>query len=282
MLSLNKKFGSIILGVILMLGVASLAYAFSFTPDIIAFDGADAANEPACAAGNGQNGWDIDQVGLKYDAGSDTLTVGISMHNGIKAGDADGDGDPDTTAACMSLKGGTDNASLSGTEAIDFVFDANNDGQFDTSDYVAGVAKNTSTFAVAPWAYAVSPQVLDAGVGFGTAIAPTPGSVINLPSLTNSNPDFEFTITGFCTLMGKQPDCQDMLDFDFWVRAGSVEDAGTGEDKVFENFVPTAVTLSSFAARSSAGGPAGGLWLGLAGLTVLASGGLFWAKRRAS
>jgi len=43
---------------------------------------------------------------------------------------------------------------------------------------------------------------------------------------------------------------------------------------------PTAVTLSSFAAKSSAGGSVSGLWLGLAGLTVLAAGTLFWAKRR--
>lgn len=41
---------------------------------------------------------------------------------------------------------------------------------------------------------------------------------------------------------------------------------------------PTAVTLSSFAAK--AGGLASPLWLGVAGLTVLAAGTLFWAKRR--
>ena len=40
---------------------------------------------------------------------------------------------------------------------------------------------------------------------------------------------------------------------------------------------PTAVTLSSFAARSSAGGAVSPLWLGLAGVTVLAS--LFWRKQ---
>ena len=44
---------------------------------------------------------------------------------------------------------------------------------------------------------------------------------------------------------------------------------------------PTAVTLSSFAAESTAGGSASWLWLGLVGLTVLAAGSLFWAKRRA-
>ena len=45
--------------------------------------------------------------------------------------------------------------------------------------------------------------------------------------------------------------------------------------------IPTVVTLSSFVAKSRAGGFARGLWLGLTGLT-LAAGGLFWAKRRAS
>jgi hypothetical protein len=43
---------------------------------------------------------------------------------------------------------------------------------------------------------------------------------------------------------------------------------------------PTAVTLSSLAARSSAGGWASPLWLGLVGGMVLAAGSLFWVKRR--
>ncbi|MBM4467883.1 MAG: hypothetical protein FJ014_20430 [Chloroflexi bacterium] len=51
-------------------------------------------------------------------------------------------------------------------------------------------------------------------------------------------------------------------------------------DEVGEEAKPTAVTLSTFAARSSAGGLASPLWLGLAGLT-LAAGSLFWVKRRA-
>ena len=60
---------------------------------------------------------------------------------------------------------------------------------------------------------------------------------------------------------------------------------GAGEDDLTIDFgyssTPTAVTLSSFAAESSAGGSASWLWLGLAGLTVLAAGSLFWTKRRA-
>ncbi len=42
---------------------------------------------------------------------------------------------------------------------------------------------------------------------------------------------------------------------------------------------PTAVTLSSFTAKPSAGGSVSRLWPGLAGLTVLAAGSLFWTKR---
>ena len=61
---------------------------------------------------------------------------------------------------------------------------------------------------------------------------------------------------------------------------------GAGENNLDIDFgyslLPTAVTLSSFAARSSAGGSANLLRLGIAGLTVLAAGSLFWTKRRAS
>ena len=47
-----------------------------------------------------------------------------------------------------------------------------------------------------------------------------------------------------------------------------------------DDYTPTAVTLSSFAAKSSAGGSASPVWLGLTGLTMLAIGSLFWVKRR--
>jgi len=53
--------------------------------------------------------------------------------------------------------------------------------------------------------------------------------------------------------------------------ADSTEEAG-----------PTVITLSSFAARSGAGDLPSGLWPRLAGLTVLATGILFWIKRWAN
>ena len=46
-----------------------------------------------------------------------------------------------------------------------------------------------------------------------------------------------------------------------------------------EEAAPTSVAVSSFAAKSSAGGSVNPLWLGFVG-TVLAAGSLFWAKRR--
>jgi uncharacterized repeat protein (TIGR01451 family) len=52
-------------------------------------------------------------------------------------------------------------------------------------------------------------------------------------------------------------------------------------DSAGGNANPTAVTLSSFGAGSSAGGLARPLWLGLVGLTLVAAGSLFWARRRA-
>ncbi|MGA9350608.1 MAG: hypothetical protein WBW48_17645 [Anaerolineae bacterium] len=281
MLGLNKKFGSIILGVILVLGGASLAYAFSFTPDIIVLDSADNPGHPGCVgvtmpALTGYNGWDIDQVGLHYDSGTDTLYVGISMWNNVIAGDVDNNGNPGTKNPCLGSFPAQDYANLGGPagqgEAIDFVFDPDNDG---TYEYIAGVSYSTviTGFAVANYT-GIQPPLSDPGAGYGAAAGT--GSVTNNPS--TANPDFEFIINNFSSL--RTPGSgEEMLDFNFVVRAGSRVDAGTGEDILKFDWNPTAVTLSSFAAKSSAGGSASPLWLGLAGLTVLAAGSLFWAKR---
>lgn len=71
----------------------------------------------------------------------------------------------------------------------------------------------------------------------------------------------------------------DVVEVDVVQKAGSNEFWGKidGPDCAY---TPTAVTLSSFDAKS-AGGSASALWLGLAG-TVLAAGSLFWVKRRSS
>lgn len=289
MLGLNKKLGSIILGVILMFGVASLAYAFSsFEPELGPLDSADNPGEPGCVgetfmpASEGYNGWDIYQVGLRYFPITDTLYVGISMWNGVIAGDVENDGDPSGTHSCLSDSWGWDFADLGGPpgegEAIDFVFDPDNDG---TYEYIAGVSHSTdiSGFTVANYIGA-SPPGSNPGDGYDAAVgAPVTYEVTNEPR--DGYPDFEFKIVNFSNLRTPQGN-EEMLDFDFVARAGSTVDGGTGEDTLKFSWNPTAVTLSSLAARSGAGDSASALWLGLAGLTVLAAGGLFWAKRRAS
>jgi hypothetical protein len=84
---------------------------------------------------------------------------------------------------------------------------------------------------------------------------PNPGLNMQWVSTTGNNP-FRLTYPG-----------GDVFSIDFGYVAEST---------------PTAVTLSSFIAKSSAGGPVSPLWLGLVGLTVLVAGCLFWANRRIS
>ena len=79
------------------------------------------------------------------------------------------------------------------------------------------------------------------------------------------------------------PDDKDS-DFDPTSKTAAVAFPG-GQDLTIDAGVestapPTAVTLSSFAANSSAGGSASPLWLGLAGLAMLAVSSLLWVKRR--
>jgi len=83
---------------------------------------------------------------------------------------------------------------------------------------------------------------------------PSPGSGLQWKLTTASNP---LKVAGYVS--------GDIFSFDFGYVAETI---------------PTAVTLSSFTARPSAGGFVSPRWLGMMGL-VLASGSLFWKKRRA-
>ncbi len=89
------------------------------------------------------------------------------------------------------------------------------------------------------------------------------------------------------TFVTQNAGTDDTLDSDFdpatksaSVTLGAGEHNRTIDAGLKAGGTPTAVTLSSFAAKSSAGGVASPLWLGLAGLTVVSAGSLFWTKRR--
>jgi uncharacterized repeat protein (TIGR01451 family) len=98
-------------------------------------------------------------------------------------------------------------------------------------------------------------------------------ATLNITATVNDEGDFE----NFAEVIACDRDDMDSTpDTCIAGEADSYEDdcrwaSGSGQ--------PTAATLSSFAARSSAGGlSARPLCLGLAGLTVLATGSLLWAK----
>jgi hypothetical protein len=294
MSSLSKKCGLIIMAVILVVVMASLAYAQATSkiyPDGLYADN-DGHDDCTSSAGTGYNGWDIDEVELSYDSGTDILHVRISMWNGVIAGDIDNNGNPGTAEICFTGDGWTDDPNLGGPagfgEAIDFIIDLDLDN---TYDYIAGVSNSTyigdpsGGFAVVNYdtsdpVFCPPTPVLPPGTCYGTTAWAGGGSVTNNPGVTDpTNPDFEFDINQFSVMLGETVRLDPKPNFSFVVRTGKLED-GTGEDYFQLPGEPTVVTLSSLTARSSAGGSVSGLWLGLVGLTVLAAGGSLWIRRQ--
>lgn len=207
---------------------------------------------PGTAPGGTAVGWDLDNVGLAYDHLSDTLFVGFNMGGGAISGDADGDGDPGTTATWLDDLLGTDLVDLAGTEAIDILIDVDQSCEFGSgqaSDYevVAGIPNDgdITNFAVSP--FSQSPTAFTVpGAGH---ISPTTfsGSVFASPSA--SQPDLEFEIDNFCASI--LPACTPgvtPIAFAFRARAGSAADDGVGEDAIActdVSYTPTAVTLKN-------------------------------------
>lgn len=167
------------------------------------------------------SGWDIKDVRFVYDRNNDILYVGINFF-GI-AGDADGDGNPSVSAPALTAHGGTDVANLGQTEAVEILFDWNEDGVFDT---IAGVPTDAAAtaFSIAP---DVSPGLtLPAdSARFGTPVA---GLEPFIGALNATAPDFEFKIPDVSTLPGFDA----VSGFKFRAHAGSGQDDGIGEDFV--------------------------------------------------
>jgi choice-of-anchor A domain-containing protein len=168
------------------------------------------------------SGHDLKDVRFHYDLASDTLTVGLNTF--VIAGDADGDGFPDSTGPILSGLGGIDQPLFGGTESFAVYFDIDEDGIFDV---IAGVPTGVdlsgyrvSVFAGSPFAPAFA---------FGAALASNTGSVCGAP--TAGGPDIEFTIENWSTLpTSSGGDGSVSLGFGAFV--GSFSDAGIGEDFV--------------------------------------------------
>ncbi|HEY5780094.1 MAG TPA: hypothetical protein VIT00_15230 [Terrimicrobiaceae bacterium] len=167
------------------------------------------------------SGWDIKDVRFVYDRDNDCLYVGINFF-GI-AGDADGDGNPSVSAPALTANGGTDVATLGQTEAIQILFDWNEDGVFDT---IAGVPTDAAATA-----FSIAPDV-SPGLSLPADSARFGIPVANLEpfvgALNATAPDFEFKIPDVSTLPGFDA----VSGFKFRAYAGSAQDDGIGEDFV--------------------------------------------------
>ena len=206
------------------------------------------------------SGWDIKALYFDYDADSDTASFGIDFH-GV-AGDADGDGEPNSTSEELNQRGGEDLPNLAMTESIAILFDVNRDvedgGQF---EFVVGVPSGRSDFGE-PLNCDSEPNPFslsncfglfdvdhDALQGIATPgqafFARRPETVILGPVPSSDSPDFEFAIPQWSLLLAQSgvliPPCESW-SINVRVFAGSFQDDGIGED-----FVPnegTVVTLN--------------------------------------
>lgn len=226
-------------------------------------------------AGFTRSGWDFTELAVHYDCDNDTLYVGINYPSGRIAGDAEGDGDPSNTHACLAGVLGQDLAGLGGTESIALGFDLNQDGSY---DWIAGIDSTSGCNGqVARYTCGSTWAGCPPSSGFGAA--PTLGAAYSLYACPTDGPpaveDFEFSITSFSTLYTELgypvPNCRttgnDYWDweFDYAVFAGSLSDDGVGEDLMIGTmgFGPNAVVVSDLDTR-----PPVYQWVALAAGTI--------------
>ena len=178
-------------------------------------DFADDVGLPSGAPINTVTGWDIRTAFFYYDSAEDDLYVGIDF--GCIFSDADGNGDPSSSALWLSQLGGIDHPDLTNTEGFILAFDNGRDGNYDT--YV-GVSRmgNISNFGLYEFTSTidVSPDEFPVGAS---------GTVDLHSSTFNTNtPDLEFVIRDFSNHV------DDLCGVDFAIFAGSYQDGPIGED----------------------------------------------------
>jgi hypothetical protein len=164
------------------------------------------------------SGWDIKDLRITYDPGTDILYVGVNSYNIV--GDADGDGNE----AAATYGGGVDNPGLGGTESVSVYFDLDQDGSWDV---IAGVPSNNNISGFSVSVYGASPIL------FGAPLPTHTGTVYYSPSV--AAPDFEFTILDFDGLPNQGGE---LGAFDVGAFMGSLEDGAIGEDDMVASASP--------------------------------------------
>lgn len=180
------------------------------------------------------SGFDVKAIYLEYDPATDVMYVGVDCF--VICGDADGDGDPDTTGDLLGGNvsdgglGGQDAANFGPGESFGLLIDTNNDFDFNAGvggfEVVIGVNEAADLSAIGAFAYLdeIGFQLL--GDTWGDAL---PNAVTLFAAPSSESPDLEFTIGDFSTLPG-MPAGEGLGVFQIHFGIGSSIDDGIGED----------------------------------------------------
>ncbi|CAN5621028.1 hypothetical protein BH10CHL1_BH10CHL1_40930 [soil metagenome] len=191
-----------------------------------------------------RSGWDMRSVYLEYDQATDTMYVGIDCI--VICGDADNDGDPNTTGPILGKPvsqgglGGKDVADFGIGESFGLIIDTNNDftGTVGAFDVVIGVKNSDNLANLGAYVYTgnVGGQLRDTG---WDAKLPNAVTLFAPPSATT--PDLEFSIANFSTLPGF-PAGQPIQAYKLQMAMGSIVDDGIGEDYAPDQIKPIEIT----------------------------------------
>ncbi|MCX6047163.1 MAG: sortase [Chloroflexi bacterium] len=191
-----------------------------------------------------RSGWDMRTVYLEYDQAADTMYVGIDCI--VICGDADNDGDPNTTGPILGKPvsqgglGGKDVANFGAGESFGLLIDTNNDFAGGTGGFevVIGVKNSDSLANIGAYAYTgnVGGQLRDTGWG-----AKLPNPVTLFAPTSATTPDLEFSIANFSTLPGF-PVGQPIQSYKLQMAMGSIVDDGIGEDYAPDQLSPVEIT----------------------------------------
>lgn len=184
---------------------------------------------------DGPSGYDIDDVRFYYDRATDTLYVGINTFT--ISGDADNDGDPNSTSPELAEEEGRDEIDFASTESFGVILDTDNDGD---GDVVVGVDCN---FGIAGFgAYSFVGILHVPFCGFGPPLPAHSGTTTDPSTM---GPDLEFTIPNFSGLPGLPYDpLSNPITIGILAFQGAFDDWPIGEDHVPDQAVLQPITFT--------------------------------------
>ena len=211
-----------------LLAVGPSSFAMTFTGSVPAdFTGTEVVSVPdvvgdvavpGFAPPGTVSGWDLMGAAFDLDRTAAQLHVGLDFF-GV-GGDADGDGVDGFTSPWLAGLGGSDYTMLDYSESICIAFDFDQNGQFDV---IAGMGEDDGVYRVAQY---VGPATQPYR-RFGALLPAFDGGHFYAPSV--ASPDFELTLNALGTVEDLDAE---VICFNVYIFAGSLDDDGIGEDNI--------------------------------------------------